>query len=366
MRGAAILVLLSASALGQTFTVGPVGANFTSIAAAVAAVPDGAVLLVQPGTYAPFAVTGKGISILGQGAVTVASAPFQPAVVTIANTAVAQRVVLRNLALAAPLGAAQRLECTNCQGAVSLQQITMDPTYGFERRLVIQQCGQVSIDGCGPLFGSQPTPAMQLDNSRVALARMLVTAALAHGLAATNCDVQLTECDVLGGGFGGPGILLGGTTLRVSAGCTVGDLSPTASSAGISGTGTVVFDPQATLHGTFAAPLSVVVAPQASVLATGGTIGTTANATLTGATGRLGALYLGLAGPPTSVPGFTHAMWLDPIVFMPVVVGVLGPLTGSVAVPNNPLLLGSLFAWQGIDWSLATGFAFSTPAWFAP
>ena len=66
---------LAAAAVAQTFIVdvnsGP-GTNFTSIAAAVAAVPDGAVLEVRPGTYAAFTIQNKSLTVFGQAGVQVA------------------------------------------------------------------------------------------------------------------------------------------------------------------------------------------------------------------------------------------------------------------------------------------------------
>src|SRR5262245_22482850 len=79
---------------GQTFVVdagnGP-GANFTSIAAAIAAVPDGATLLVRAGTYAPFTVDAKGLTILGDPGVVVGGS------VAVRNIAAGQAVTIREL-----------------------------------------------------------------------------------------------------------------------------------------------------------------------------------------------------------------------------------------------------------------------------
>ncbi|MCI0585418.1 MAG: hypothetical protein L0323_01095 [Planctomycetes bacterium] len=44
------------------------GVNFTDIPPAIAAASDGDVLLVQPGTYSHFVLSGKGLRILGAGA----------------------------------------------------------------------------------------------------------------------------------------------------------------------------------------------------------------------------------------------------------------------------------------------------------
>ena len=50
-------------------TPGP-GVDFTSIAAGVAAAANGDTLLVMPGSYGPFQVSGKALSIVGDGSAT--------------------------------------------------------------------------------------------------------------------------------------------------------------------------------------------------------------------------------------------------------------------------------------------------------
>ena len=93
MRPVLATALLASAAVAQTFVVdagnGP-GTNFTSIAAAVATVPEGATLLVRSGSYAGFAVT-RGVTILGDSGVAI-TGPVQ-----VTATTALQPVTLRNL-----------------------------------------------------------------------------------------------------------------------------------------------------------------------------------------------------------------------------------------------------------------------------
>ncbi len=66
----ACLAVLAFAFLQNTWVVddgGGPGVNFTDIPPAVAAAADGDILLVQPGTYSHFVLTGKGLRILGSG-----------------------------------------------------------------------------------------------------------------------------------------------------------------------------------------------------------------------------------------------------------------------------------------------------------
>lgn len=150
-------LLLTALASAQTFVVdaqsGP-GSQFTSIAAAVAAVPSGSVLLVRPGTYAPFSIVGKGLAILGTNGVVISGTFYAPVTVTVSATAANQPVVLRDLHLQVPLGGEHRVLCTNCLGPLLVQRVTFDTTYFQLGRLTAQQCSQLYVEASGPFATS--------------------------------------------------------------------------------------------------------------------------------------------------------------------------------------------------------------------
>ena len=100
-QAAVLFALLAAAVPAQTFVVdannGP-GTNFTTIGAAIAAVPDGAVLRVRAGHYveSSLVIRGKSLAILGDGGVDI-EVPALPHP-TIELLGPQQSVVLRRLA----------------------------------------------------------------------------------------------------------------------------------------------------------------------------------------------------------------------------------------------------------------------------
>jgi hypothetical protein len=370
----ALIVLWSASLVcSQTFVVdaaGGPGSQFTSIATAVGAVPDGAVLLVLPGTYAPFTIAGKGLTILGQSGVEISGAFFAPCTITIGSTSATQSVVLRDLAMRVPFGGPHLLSCSNCQGLVMVQRVTMDQTYGFPGELRAQQCRQLYVEQCGPFTGSAgggPTNiAIDLVASDAVFVDSDAQRGIGYALQAKGGIVQVVDGVWAGGGLGGPAIVLTNTSLRLAGNTALTGYSG-AFGITIAGTGTAVVDPSVTLVGTVSSSVNFTLAGQGVVTAAGGTLGTLATATMRGPTGHLGVLYLGHAGAPTPIVGFQHDAWLAPGSLVAGAVAVVGPpLTSSLAVPMNPLLRGTVYAWQGATFDATAGFAISTPALFTP
>src|ERR1041384_3249147 len=114
-----MFAVLTSVAGAQTFVVdwanGP-GTNFTDIVSAVAAVPDGAVLIVRAGTYWPFTIANKGLSVLCDSGVEIVSLTTP---VTISGTSLQQTVELRGMLID------YGLVLTGCQGPVLLYDCTM-------------------------------------------------------------------------------------------------------------------------------------------------------------------------------------------------------------------------------------------------
>ncbi|HEX6812687.1 MAG TPA: hypothetical protein VF384_13755, partial [Planctomycetota bacterium] len=116
LASSALVLLVAGIARCQTYVVDAAGgpaANFTSIAAAVAAVPDGSVLVVRSGTYAGFTIDNKGLTVLADPGVVMQSLQS----IAIQNTTATQGVVLRNLVLS------DGISCTSCAGPVLLDEI---------------------------------------------------------------------------------------------------------------------------------------------------------------------------------------------------------------------------------------------------
>jgi hypothetical protein len=102
------VVLLSPAALATTWIVNASGGgNFTDIQTAIGASQPGDVLLVQPGTYAPFALD-RGLSIIGYGACNVSGT------ITIAGVPAAQTAALVRIEAAL-------LDIQGCDGTVLVQ-----------------------------------------------------------------------------------------------------------------------------------------------------------------------------------------------------------------------------------------------------
>lgn len=361
MRLPLAIVSLTAVGIAQTYVVdaaGGPGSQFTSIAAAVAAVPSGAVLQVRAGVYAPFQIVGKGVTILGQSGVQISDVVFAPVTITVSGTSPSQSVVLRDLFLRVPLGGPHRVECTNCQGPVFIQRLGMDTFYGGARELRAQTCGQLFVADSGPFASSFGGVAMEVIGSKVVF-QNCVSQSGSVGLQANTSQVQIADCTLIGL----PAMGLSASAVRIAGASTLPQgLGPT-----ITGSGSVVADPSVVLGGSVASTVGYVVAGQGTVAATGGTLGTLANATMHGPAGHLGVLYLGSLGAPQPLAGFQHEAWLAGGTGVACALGVFGPpLTCSLLVPANPLLSGSVFVWQGATYDPATGFAASIPALFTP
>ncbi len=97
MRGLLAIAVLGLDGWlpAQVFVVdasnGP-GTHFLDLPPAVAAVPDGAMLRVRAGEYTPFARTGRGLRVIGEG---LARLTLSAGDVDLRGTAAGQVIVLR-------------------------------------------------------------------------------------------------------------------------------------------------------------------------------------------------------------------------------------------------------------------------------
>jgi hypothetical protein len=388
----------------QTFVVdaanGP-GAHFTDIAAAVAVVPDGAVLVVRPGTYGAFAIVNRGVTILGEPGARMADA------CSVSGTAAGQSVTLRGLdwPSAAVASNTDLVRVANCSGLVLLDTLTMPPLFacatspfclrhagvliqGSSRvvlrdsdirctvncqasAVVIETCriagenGGVLNNGNGPWFTSRPA------------------------LALTNAAVQIAGASQILGGSGAwggllarvganaPGIWGSASHVRVldgivAAGQTVGFTNPPAAAIyANSSLGTVRLSPRATMQPTpFGSQPAVegiapTIAPMPQLTTVGAVLGTSLLATVATEPGELVILVVGFAGQPTLVPRFADPFWLDATLHWFHAVAAQSSasgVTGSIAVPSQPHLLGLQVMWQAAVFGSATGAQASNPA----
>lgn len=119
-------VLLLGLVLAQsTWTVdddGGSGVDFDDLPAAVAAAADGDALLVRPGTYAHFTLSGKGLRIIGQGRVLVVESGTTT---QIAGVPAGSELLLQGLEFPGPQQCAEtRLSISGAQTRVTLIDVT--------------------------------------------------------------------------------------------------------------------------------------------------------------------------------------------------------------------------------------------------
>lgn len=371
--------LLPAQAFVVDAANGP-GANYTSIAVAVAAVPDNSVLFVRPGNYDGFAIQAKGLTVLGGAGVGVTGP------VSVQSTSQTQSVVLRGLTLNSLLlcyNTPVTIAVHNCSGAVLLEELTTPAGFLFGRcvgtplsvlnspQVVVRECGlagrtdvdssTVVFDG-GDLFGWIADGPTVVDSAALRL---------------TNSNVQVVGADVRGGdGFqastaGSPGIELLNSDLRLLPGSSVaagaGPVTPAAATIVATGTNQLRADPSVSLSG--AGPQTQGVTAQTNAMpavhATSGTAGGTVGATVSTQVGDLVILVIGLRGAPSQVPGFADDFWLVPGSYSFFVVAVqissLNPVAGSIAVPAGTSFEGLQLGWHAVSSGAVTGFQNSNP-----
>ncbi|MBK9387483.1 MAG: hypothetical protein IPN34_21935 [Planctomycetes bacterium] len=185
---AAVLVLAlgTSASRAQVFIVdaaGGPGAQFTSLPAAVAAVPSGAVLRVRAGTYAPFALAQKSLVVLGEDSSTVVIDFASD--LSIGPNGPAEFVRLRHLRLRVPqVGAAGRLRIEGALGSVVLEDVQVDAGLGtyllVMDRCLISDSPNVHLVGC--TMSADPSP-------------------VDGGASLARCEILRSRVEVAGGSY---------------------------------------------------------------------------------------------------------------------------------------------------------------------
>ncbi|MBI4879903.1 MAG: hypothetical protein HY812_09635 [Planctomycetes bacterium] len=169
------------------------GGDFTQIQAAIFAGADGDVILVQPGTYAPFTLS-KGIIVrAAAGSFTVRSvAPSGTSPVTISGVGAGKRAGISGMTFAAN-SKTIFLAVLQCAGEVILERVTIDCLGGCTddnaERAKIADCANVSIDGLVILPGAAPGCSQLYYSCKtvyVLNSTVRVTAAEIHGATGDN------------------------------------------------------------------------------------------------------------------------------------------------------------------------------------
>lgn len=395
----AVFTAISLALPAQTFIVdaanGP-GANFSDLPPAIAAVPDGAILLVRPGTYGRIELDGKGMSILATAPGVVITPPFQIPTggpIVVMNLLASQAVTLRGLTLqGSPLTV--RGMVRNCDGPVLIDDFTSQTSAtlgeGNVITLAVEQCANVTLRNCH----LRASHALDVFRSDVVVENsdligedaffQIIGFAPGMGAVIDGGSITLARCRVRGGNAlsgvapaAAPAIRASNATVRVcddgSGVYAAGQQSATAVAA-ITGTNsTIVRDPSAVVTGSnggppVAAGLTSVLRPLPSLRTVPAPPGGTVTADVTTPLGEVVLLAVSLPGPVTTVPGIDGSFRLDPATATMLAIGVPAtgvPVTHSIAVPNNQALVGARFAWQAVAWSAANGLRASNPSLYA-
>ncbi len=374
MRPFLFAFLLAAPSFAQTFVVdtanGP-GTDYTTIAAATAAVPDGSVLLVRAGLYFEFTIAGKGLKVLCEPGVTVLQSFFGGSPIAVHGLAAHQGVVLRNFRFGTGNNTPSDvgIDIVNCQGSVLLDDVRQtsfatvdvigsaavqvrrhrfDPVTATSIRYRVSASNVVLEDcelGPGPGSFGGSAPSLELTGGTLQVADCTIRGGF--NLVSAGPAMQLN---------GGDARLLGATSLLAAA-------APSAGASAVVGTGTLRVEPTVTLTG--AAPvvaptitLTTKVMPRVRATLAAG-VGTVE---LTGATGHLAALALALPGPRQSV-GLEDALWLDLGTFGGLGATVLGASPFAASLPLPPAVLpGARVVFQGATFDPLVGLQLSNPS----
>ena len=364
----------AAAAPAQTFVVdvnnGP-GTNFTSIIAAIPAVPDGAVLLVRPGNYQSFTISGKSLRILGEPGVVVHPPGASPPSITVGGLQANQTVVLRDLtvALGYPTGSTG-IALIGCQGTVLLERVRAGSSSGTVSRVNATNCDRLLIREHDQTTGFFP---FTLTNCNTVIEDSFLGAGMGWvvgaGITQTGGTLQLSNCVVQGGVdlFGGgtvDAVVMNTGELRLLGGSSLGaGFTLSGTPYAISGTGNVRFDPSVVMSTpNFAPGIMATSTPLPRVAAS--FTGAVAQVQFDGQPGQLGAIALALPGPRIVVPGIDGAIWLDGATFTPVALGIFAagaPITA--ALPWSGAAVPAVRAvWQGIAFDPSAGLQVSNPS----
>lgn len=219
-------ILLAPPALASEVHVvddnGGPGVDFTDLQAAVTAAADRDVLLVKAGGYAPFTISGKGLTVIADNDQPVGVAGQ----ITVENLPADRTVVLRGIETTSPSGFGLLVD--NCAGAVRIEECKLE---GQKTPLTYEAV---------MLFQG----AVILDSDNVAIARSFLTGgdgsnvgyfgqphSGASGILAQSSTLSVFDSELVGGtgascpdgesyggAFGGHGISIWNTALWVS-GC---------------------------------------------------------------------------------------------------------------------------------------------------
>ena len=349
------------------------GTNFVDVQAAVLAAPDGSVLLVRPGAYAPVTIDGKGVTVLAESSFTIQGS------LSILNTNAQQRVVVRGFVMG---GFGNNVVLSNAAGPVTLDAVGQSlQSHGWGQTVLIVSDGQQVLVRNGTVVGTAyASAACWVTNSSVVFENCALRGSPSQftsqgggplatpALVANASTVQLVDSSAEGGAgavfvwiFGpiylpaAEAVVLQGGSLRATGLAThfiAGGMHPVQpQSPAITGSGVARIDPALLVAGQ---PTGVALTRPSmpSLLADSAPPGGVVTVRRTGPAGVLSAVLVSLRAAPSSLPSLPDPIWLDGAGMVVEAAGVTpasGALTVTKNVPNNPLLRGFEFVWQSAD-----------------
>lgn len=374
MKKACTVFWLTAALSAQAFIVdgsnGP-GAQFTDIQSAIDNVADGGVLLIRPGTYPAFQLDGRSMALLADPGVAVDGH------VLVANTAAHQAVTLRGFDFTGIGVVAQApfsLQVSGCAGPVWLENISSVSNYCIPPPIPL-------FSTCLRPIGLRASSNQQLQLRDCSIRESQFINCTTHvsggvmspvhgwfeaphasrGMEVVDGSMQISGPIVVTGGMGVSGFgvhTVGRAALNASnAHIRVFDGSFTAGvgSLFLVGEEAIRLESGATLEVAHRVTLWPVSSQLRTAMpnldSTSVAIGSASAATVTTEPGDLVILVFGLPGAPTVVPGVAHPLWIDSSAYLFHTLAVqqgTSPVTGSIAVPNDPLFRGFSIAWQAV------------------
>jgi hypothetical protein len=340
------------------FTVGGASPNYTSLPAAVAAVPPGSILVVRPGNHTGFS-TSKPLRVLLEfdaAGGTVAPSAGAPYAIRIQNLPAGDEFVLVGRGANLQAGSIGAIRVANCAAPVLVDGITTSAVT-LRTGLEVQNCSAVHARRC--VLGG--TPALQVGLANFTISESVVLSPL--GLGAVAYESQFESVRTFFTGSGQPAVRLLGCRARfASDGSTViQSLVP----ATIAVSPIEAFDSALQLH-----PDRIGLLPNAAstgltlvnsvlrseevptLVATPAVPGEVATMRMTSHQPRLGAVLLGgMAGNPFWFD--LGNIWIDTIGPTQIAaMGIADPagMVFQTVVSTSPALRGQVFCLQGVVW----------------
>lgn len=357
-----VFVAFASTLAAQAFVVdvnGGPGANFTSLTAAIAAVPDGAVLRVRPGDYVEsVVVAGKSLTIAADAGAQILAPTGLPAL-HVLGLGPQQVFVVRGLGMRAAVSGIAELRLEYDQGLVFVEA----SGGALQTRLYASHCDALLVARC---YWYDPTlPGATFDACRAVLDDCTVSVLVQIG-----GELQMAGGSVSGRatllGVGGPAVTLQGGSLRVLGARLYGGFGLAGMGLAIGGTGSARCSPDALLQGA-SPPVAASIAMLTTAMPHAATTWITGNLYSVYASGPVGDLAF-LVGaeraPPQSLPGL-DPLWLDGATARVETAGVLtgGAFASMVALPNAPALTGLSIVWQLVTFAPSGTLAFSNPTY---